>query len=209
MEQLLNADLQKQIKEMLEVMKEEVTLHFFHKEGDEGSTLTNQLLTEISSLNHLIKVKVYDFIKDKEEAKKLKVKSAPAIYIQNKNLGHGVFYGVPAGHEINTLLITIIDVSEAAPLFEENVLKQISNLKEPANIKVFVTTACPYCPGAAINALRLAQLNKNVTSEVYEVHTYQEMSQKYNVSGVPKIVINETHELTGNQPIEAFLEQLK
>ena len=35
------------------------------------------------------------------------------------------------------------------------------------------------------------------------------MSIKYNVSGVPKIVINETHELLGDQPVTAFLDLIE
>ncbi|MCK9234519.1 MAG: thioredoxin family protein, partial [Acholeplasmataceae bacterium] len=120
----------------------------------------------------------------------------------------GVFYGIPAGHEINTLLTTIVDASNYAQLYEENVIKEIKTISQPTNIKVFVTTACPHCPGAAINALRLAQLNNNIKAEVYEVHTYGDIGQKYHVSGVPKIVIDETKELMGNQPIEAFLEKI-
>ncbi|MDY0101035.1 MAG: thioredoxin family protein [Bacilli bacterium] len=209
MEKLLNEDLLKQIKEMLEVMKEEVTLHYFYLKGDENSTLTKQLLEEIAPLNDLIKLKTYDFNKDQEDVNKYKIKTAPALFINNNNLGHGVFYGVPAGHEINTLLVSIVDVSNPQAIFEEEVLKQINNVKKETNIKVFVTTACPYCPGAAITALRLAKLNKLVTAEVYEIHSNQKIAEQYNVSGVPKIVINETKELVGNQPVEAFLSEMK
>lgn len=42
-----------------------------------------------------------------------------------------------------------------------------------------------------------------------EAQTFYHLSEQYNVSGVPKIVINEKHELLGNQPIEAFLSQLE
>jgi predicted DsbA family dithiol-disulfide isomerase len=35
------------------------------------------------------------------------------------------------------------------------------------------------------------------------------MIQRYNVSGVPKIVINETIEFVGAQPAEVFLEAIR
>jgi protein-disulfide isomerase len=42
-----------------------------------------------------------------------------------------------------------------------------------------------------------------------EAQTFYELSEKYNVSGVPKIVINDTIELVGNQPIETFLSSIE
>ncbi len=42
-----------------------------------------------------------------------------------------------------------------------------------------------------------------------EAQTFSELSDKYNVSGVPKIVINEEHDIVGNQPIEKFLETIE
>lgn len=207
MERLLNDDLANQIKDMLNVMKEKVVITFFNKENNEGSSVTNKLLTEISSLNNLIELNVYNYDENLELANSLNVTTAPAFLMTNEGLdARGVFYGVPAGHEINTLLATIIDVSKANPLFEDKILKQIDNISEPMNVKVFVTTQCPHCPGAAINALRLAYLNNNITAEVYEVHSNMEIAQKYNVSGVPKIVINDKKELVGNQPITEFLK---
>jgi predicted DsbA family dithiol-disulfide isomerase len=48
-----------------------------------------------------------------------------------------------------------------------------------------------------------------IESEMVEAQTFGELSQKYNVSGVPKIIIDETHELVGNQPIEEYLKTLE
>ena len=42
-----------------------------------------------------------------------------------------------------------------------------------------------------------------------EAQTFNEMSNKYKVSGVPKIVINDKYELLGNQPIEEFLSKIE
>jgi alkyl hydroperoxide reductase subunit AhpF len=68
---------------------------------------------------------------------------------------------------------------------------------------------CPHCPGAVQKAHKLAMLNKNITGEMIEAQTFYELSESYRVSGVPKIVINETHELIGNQPIERFLDLIE
>lgn len=209
MERLLNDDLQNQITEMLSIMKEKVNIVFFSEES-ENSQITEKLLDEIAPLNKMLTLTKYNLSESKSEALKYNVTTAPAYVVFSDNEEpRGVFYGVPAGHEINTLLTTLVDVSKAVPLYENKILDEISLIKEPTNIKVFVTTSCPHCPGAAINALRLAQLNKNINAEIFEVQTNMEIGDKYKVSGVPKILINETSELMGNQPIEAFLQTIK
>jgi protein-disulfide isomerase len=45
--------------------------------------------------------------------------------------------------------------------------------------------------------------------EMIEAQTFYDLSTKFNVSGVPKIIINDSLELVGNQPIERFLEQIE
>jgi predicted DsbA family dithiol-disulfide isomerase len=51
-------------------------------------------------------------------------------------------------------------------------------------------------------------MSEHVKAEMIEANTFGELSNKYKVSGVPKIVINETTELLGDQPIEAFLQAI-
>ena len=44
----------------------------------------------------------------------------------------------------------------------------------------------------------------------YEAETkFESLSLKYNVSSVPKIIINDKYEFLGNQPIEAFLNEIE
>ncbi|PLX34170.1 MAG: glutaredoxin, partial [Clostridiales bacterium] len=46
-------------------------------------------------------------------------------------------------------------------------------------------------------------------AEMIEANTFGELSQKFNVSGVPKIVFNEGPDLLGDQPIDAFIEAME
>ncbi|MDT8337257.1 MAG: thioredoxin family protein, partial [Candidatus Izemoplasmatales bacterium] len=144
-------------------------------------------------------------------ADKYSVTLAPSFVILNQEGKYkGVkFNGIPAGHEINSFLSAVIDMSGVEFGFDEKIIERIKTIKKPVNIKVFVTLSCPHCPGAVSNAHRLAMLNENIESEMIEAQTFHDLSKKYNVSGVPKIVINEKHELIGNQPIEEYLNQLE
>lgn len=209
---LLNQDLQNQIREFLAPMKEKVTLVLFTQESPcETCTETRQLLSEVSALNDKITFVEKDLIEDIKEADLYGIDLTPSfVMLDSEGTYRGVkFNGIPAGHEINSFLTAIIDMSGVDFGFDQDIIDRIKKIDKPVNIKVFVTLSCPHCPGAVTNAHRLAMLNKNIVGEMIEAQTFYHLSEQYNVSGVPKIVINEKHELLGNQPIEAFLSQLE
>ncbi|MFA7075814.1 MAG: thioredoxin family protein [Candidatus Izemoplasmatales bacterium] len=208
MEKLLNQEIQDQIRDFLSHMDKEISFVLFTKKtGCETCTQTRMLLEEISSLNDKITFVNKDLDIDTAEAKEFGITMAPSFVILDSNGKYrGVkFSGIPAGHEINSFLSAVIDMSGVNFGFDEKIIERIKKIKKPINIKVFVTLSCPHCPGAVSNAHRLAMLNENIESEMVEAQTFFEYASKYNVSGVPKIVINETHELLGNQPLEEYL----
>lgn len=209
---LLNQDLQNQIREFLAPMKEKVTLVLFTQESPcETCSETRQLLSEVSALNDKITFVEKDLIEDIKEADLYGINLTPSfVMLDSEGNYRGVkFNGIPAGHEINSFLTAIIDMSGVDFGFDQDIIDRIKKIDKPVNIKVFVTLSCPHCPGAVTNAHRLAMLNKHIEGEMIEAQTFYNLSEQYNVSGVPKIVINEKHELLGNQPIEAFLSQLE
>ena len=209
---LLNADLQNQIREFLAPMKEKVTIVLFtQKSPCETCTETRQLLKEVSSLNEKITFVEKDLYEDIRDTDLYGITLTPSfVMLDSEGKYRGVkFNGIPAGHEINSFLSAIIDMSGVDFGFDQNVINRIKKIDKKVNIKVFVTLSCPHCPGAVMNAHRLALINPNIEGEMIEAQTFNDLSEQYNVSGVPKIVINENHELLGNQPIEAFLNQLE
>ena len=210
--QLLNKELQDQIREYLSPMKEKVTMMLFTQEGTcETCSETRQLLKEVSELNDKIIFLEKVVVQDVLDVEKYGITLFPSfIMLDAKGDYRGVkFNGIPAGHEINSFLTALMDMSNFEFGFDQAILDRIQKIDKNVNIKVFVTLSCPHCPGAVTNAHRLSMLNKNIEGEMIEAQTFHALSEKYQVSGVPKIVINDTHELLGNQPIEAFLQTLE
>jgi len=211
MSELLNEDVKKQINEVLTAMENPVKMVLFTKSMPCPTCKeTKELLTEVSKLNDKLSVEVKDLENDKEDAEKYGVTYAPSFVVLDAEENYkGVkFIGIPAGHEINSFLSAIIDMSGKDFGFDAAIKERVAKVDKPVNIKVFITLSCPHCPGAVQNAHRLAMLNENIEGEMIEAQTFNELSQKFNVSGVPKIVINDEHELVGNQPIEQYLDYL-
>lgn len=212
MNKLLNEEVSVQVKEFLSQMKEEITFVLFTSEKRcETCNETRSLLQEVKELNDKISLVEKTLEKDANEAALYEITLAPSFVILDKEGTYkGVkFNGIPAGHEINSFLSAILDMSGLEYQLDPQIIERLSKIDKDVNIKVFVTLSCPHCPGAVSKAHRLAMLNEHVNAEMIEAQTFLELSQKYNVSGVPKIVINETHELVGNQPLEAFLNEIE
>lgn len=208
---LLNEEIQGQLKEVFTGMVNEVTIALFTKEGECYSCEeTAGFMGELEELSDKIHLKKYDLVKDSGLAKVYNVQMTPSIVLlDSKGDYKGIkFNGIPAGHEINSFIPTLLEVSGAVSEVPEKLRKQVDRISKPVNIKVFVTLGCPHCAGAVQTAHKLALMNPNIDAEMVEAETFGDLSDKFNVSSVPKIVINDTYEFVGNQPIDVFLQEI-
>lgn len=208
---MFDAQLETQLKEIFNDLAGEVTLALFTEGDCYSCTETRSYMQEVADLNDKIHFVEYDLKKDAEQVAAYDVEMVPSIVLLD---GKGdykriKFNGIPAGHEINSLIPALMEVSGAESELPKEFVDRIEAIQKPIDIKVFVTLSCPHCPGAVQKAHKLALMNPNIRAEMIEAQTFGELADKYNVSGVPKIVINESHELVGNQPLQAFLDTIE
>jgi glutaredoxin-like protein len=208
MPKLLPAEVSEQIRSLLESMIDPITIVYFTDHKCDTCIETGQLLEDIAGLNPKISLVVKDFASDIDAVKQYDIRRIPGFVVLDRDRkDRGVrFSGIPAGHEINSFLSALLEMSGVDPELGDDVLARIKKIAKPIDIKVFVTLSCPHCPGAVQTAHRLAMQNPFIRSEMIEAQTFQEMSRVYKVSGVPKIVINDKYELLGDQPPESFLD---
>ncbi len=209
---LLNNEMKQQLKDILGQMKDEVTVALFTTEQQcETCKDTKAFMEEVAEVGEKIKLEHYDISIDDAKAAELNVSLTPSIVLLDKDgKNNGIqFNGIPAGHEINSFITGLIEVSGAGEELPESFMARLAKVDKPVHIKVFVTLGCPHCPGAVSKAHKLALENEFITAEMIEAQTFFDESNKYNVSGVPKIVINEDHDLVGNQPIESFMDVIE
>jgi len=209
---MFNEEIQGQLKEVFQEMKGDVTIALFTKEGEcptcEETLAYMQEVAELTEKIHLVE---YDINKDAELAKKYNVAMVPSIVLLDADKEYkGVkFNGIPAGHEINSFIPAILEVSGNVSEMPKELEERIMKIDKPMNIKVFITLSCPHCPGAVQKAHKMALMNPFIDAEMIEAETFGELSMKHNVSGVPKIVINDAYDLIGNQPIQEFLNTME
>lgn len=209
---LFDENIQKQLKEIYAQLKDDVNIVYFKlDEGCPSCGETQQFLTEMAELTDKIKLEILDYATNSEEAKKYAIARVPAIVILDKNKkDYGIrFYGIPSGYEVNSFIASLMELSGVTETLPADITEKLSKVTKPIHIQVFATPSCPHCPGAVITAHKLAYNNPNIIADAIEANSFPELSQKYNVTGVPKIVINETFELMGNQPIAEFLKVIE
>ena len=54
----------------------------------------------------------------------------------------------------------------------------------------------------------MAYANPNITAEAVDAQEFMDLSRRYRVTGVPKTVVNDTIEILGGLPEDAFIEQV-
>ncbi|MFA4958061.1 MAG: thioredoxin family protein [Candidatus Methanoperedens sp.] len=169
---------------------------------------TRELALELGTLSSKLKVKIYDFVKDSDEAAGYKIKKIPAIAIVGESDFGIRYYGLPAGYELGTMVDTIIDVSKGTTTLPEAIKKKLAEVKKDVHLQVFVSPTCPYCPKAARIAQQFAIENENIRSDVIEMMEFPHLVQRYSVMSVPHIVINEDTSFMGAEPAEIFIDHI-
>jgi len=169
---------------------------------------TRKLAEEFPSLSDKITTEVYDFVKDQEKAKELGIERIPALAVIGKQ-DYGVrYYGIPYGYELQTLIEAIVNVSKGTTDLSEKTRAILKDVKTPVNIKVFVSLTCPHCPGAAAIAHKLAIESNLIRAEVIEGSEFPDLTLKYNVIGVPKVIVNDKVDFVGEFNEDLFAEHV-
>ena len=188
----------------------EVKLLYFRKEKDESeyTKQAEELLEELASLNDNLSL-VVENCDNTDKMKSEELTLCPSIKIKSKRSGFVNFYGIPAGHEFVSLVEGIKDMGSDNLSLPDDVVKSLKEIKEPIDIKVFITHGCPYCPGAVRNAHQFSLANDKIKGSMVDANYFRELSMKHGVSSVPHIIINDKTGFVGNMPPNVFLNKVQ
>ncbi len=207
----LDDNLKDDIRKRLSPLTKKVKLIYFTQELEcSFCRETKQLLQELSETSDSIEFEVKNFLIDKEDVEKFNVDKIPAIILLDENrIDYGIrLFGIPSGYEFSSLLEDILLLGTGEHGLSENIVEQVKNIKSPVHLQVFVTPTCPYCPQAVITAHRFSYLNKNIKADMVEATEFPHLSNKYNIRGVPRTIINENDFIEGAVPEHIVLEKI-
>ncbi len=180
-----------------------VTIDYFARASG-GLEQSRVLLEEVAALSPLIDLGVHDA----EEAHAQGLEQVPSLVLRGSAKGRVRYFGIPAGHEFGAFLGDLIDVARGQTDLAPGTKEALRALDRDVHIRVFVTPTCPFCPGAARLAHKLAVESPRVTADVVDASEFPDLVARYKVHGVPKVVMNDVFEFVGAQPESRFLREV-
>jgi glutaredoxin-like protein len=197
----------KQLQKEFEQLVQPVKLVLFTQELDcELCRETKELLEEVASLSDKITLETFNLQIDREKAAEFRVDRTPALAVMNGK-DYGIrYFGIPSGYEFGSLIEDILDVSRGESGLQAATKDALAKLTQPVHFQVFVTPTCPYCPRAVRMAHRMAIESDLVRADMIEATEFPDLAERYQVTAVPRVVINDQRYFEGALPEPAFLE---
>ncbi len=135
---------------------------------------------------------------------------APCVRLYRGDSYTGLaFHGVPGGHEFTSFVLGMYNAAGPGQAMDEELRKRIEGIKKQINIKIFVSLSCTMCPDLVIAAQHMAVVGETITTEVYDIHHFESLKNKYKVMSVPCMVLNDEHVYFGKKNMQQILELLE
>ena len=195
-------------------MDRPVRLLFFTQTlGCETCLQTRQILDELPLLSNRVAIDEVNFVLDPGTAMRYDIDRVPAIAIIGQDESGAErdskirFLGTPSGYEFASLVQAVLLVGGRPSMLSEESRKLVAAVTTPTKMHVFTTPTCPHCPRAVSLAHEMAFANPNITAFAVEATEFPDLARRYQVTGVPKTVVNDAVEILGALPPDEFVSQ--
>ncbi|MEJ7542232.1 alkyl hydroperoxide reductase subunit F [Staphylococcus intermedius] len=191
---MLNQELKQQLSQLLDLMEGDVVLKVSTGDDDHSQKM-NDLVNEVSDMSSRITVE------------KAELKRTPSFSINRPNEDTGItFAGVPLGHEFNSFVLALLQVSGRAPKEEQSVIDQIKSINEPLHFETFISLTCQKCPDV-VQALNLMSvINPNITHTMIDGAVFKKEAE--DIMAVPAIFLNGEQFGNGRMTVTDILSEL-
>ncbi len=211
---LLNDEVRKQVQDEFAALSKPVKLVVFTQKMEcQYCTETRELIEEIAGLSDKLSVDIYDFVEDEAVVAQYGIDKIPAVAIVadgDDAKDYGIrLYGIPSGYEFSTLIEDLLMVSSRESGLSADTKALLAELSDDLHLQVFVTPTCPYCPRAVRLAHMMALESDRVKGDMVEAIEFPHLSNKYQVMGVPRTVINEDTFLEGAAPEAMLMDKVR
>lgn len=201
MQNIFSEDTMAQLQSVFDKMEHNITLKLNLDETPLSLELKD-FVTQLAGLTDKLKVSYANKDASAEMKPNVKLFKDDGTY---SGLG---FHGVPTGHEFTSFVLGLYNASGSGQQIDEELLRKIQSIDKKVHMKILVSLSCTMCPDLVTACQRIATLNPNITAEVYDIHHFHEIKEKYNVMSVPCLVINDTAVTFGKKSISQVVELL-
>jgi alkyl hydroperoxide reductase subunit AhpF len=199
------------IREEIKKLNKPVTLKIFtsSKNLQESVKMMDVMDIYQKTSNGMLKIEEYKLETNSNLVKKYEIQQAPTILMTNSKDQVIIRYlAVPTAAKIQPFVQALM-VLTGTPNYYENFIKENLNKINPTIIKVLITDYCAYCSTiiSICSQFALASEGK-LRTIIIDIMTYPDISEQYNVTTVPTLIINEDKKLIGDITAEELLNEL-
>ena len=207
---LLNDALREQIGTILGRMEKEVTLVTIVDPEHEKSIELRDFILDIVSLGDKLEAVVKLEGEDPTLEQKVNADKFPIVALldQFENYSGVKFHAVPGGQELNAFLLAIYNLAGPGQTIDEVVLEKIKAIDKKINIKIAVSLSSRLCPDVVVSAQRIAIENPNIEAEMLDIANFPELYEKYNMTAVPCLIINDEKISYGAKSLQEIIQLL-
>lgn len=169
---------------------------------------TRALMDELGKIHDKVRVAHFDIDGRPDEAIAASVDKAPCILVRSGGRVPVRFFGIPSGSEFQSFLEAILDVSSGKTGLKASSKAALKKLSRPMHVQVFVSPTCEFCPYAVRWATLAAVEQPAIRADIVKSTDFRELVQRYAVSSVPTVVVDEETTFPGAIPEKEFVKRL-
>lgn len=206
----LDEGIVSQLKNIFERFQNEIKIVAVINDNDLSINI-REFLNEICELSNKVSLEIYKKGENSELEEKIELDCSPTIAIldNNDNFRGVKFSGLPSGHELNSFILALYNIAGPGQELSEELKQKIQSVNKKVKLKIAVSLSCSLCPEVVTGAQRLAIENSNVHAEIIDIFAFPELKDKYNIMGVPALIIDDTDISFGKQSIEEIIDKIK
>ncbi|MCS7298942.1 MAG: thioredoxin family protein [Spirochaetia bacterium] len=196
MDRIIDDESRKYLKDKFESLTDEVDINVYYDDDNDEARdyveFTKKFASEIADISDKIKLSLVQSKIGSQTKSGMTIRTNPSITIGEDRGYKILFSGSPLGYEASQIVETIVMVSTGNHEFDENIANELKSVSKDVHIKVFVTPTCPYCPGSAYLANRVAVASGGkVLSETIEANENPDLAVQWGIESVPTQIIND------------------
>ena len=199
------------IREEIKKLNKPVTLKIFTSSKNLQESVKMMEVMDIyqKASNEMLKIEEYKLETNSDLAKKYEIQQGPTILMINAKDQVIIRYlAVPMAAKIQPFVQALL-VLTGTPNYYENIIRKNLNKINPTEIKVLITDYCAYCSTVISICSQFALASEGkLQTVVIDIMAFPDISEQYNVTTVPTLIVNEDKKLIGDITAEELLHEL-
>ena len=195
---MLDKALKDQVTSVFQNLKNEYTFDVHVSQLHSSKQELLALLEDVASCSNKVNIDVQDG------------EDLSFAILKNGNASNVTFRAVPNGHEFTSLLLAVLNLDGIGKnLPDEALFARIKNIKEPVELKSYISLTCTNCP-EVVQALNImAFYNPNISHEIIDGAINQNEVDSLGIQAVPTVYANGQQLHVGRSSLGELLAKLE